>query len=345
VKKAEQAGVFHRKIKRGSPVQEKVIECNTKTHEFRRLQHVEEIHQARLDPDALIWLDLIDPTEEKLAKVQEVFKLHPLAVEDATHEHQRPKVEQYDNFYFVVFDAVHYRSTDRSIEAAEIDMFLGQNYLITVHEEEIPELAEVEQRWTRNVKQLDWGIGVLLYTLLDTIVDNYFPIVDALVEQAEDLEDLLFEGHSRDAQISLQIVRLKKQFTKLRRITTPQRNVLNTLTNRDSPLFHENVQIYFRDIYDHITRLSDTIDIYSDQLSSTMDANLSIISNDLNAVMRTLTVASIILMANSLVAGIYGMNFDNIPELHLYWGYFACLGVMVLITAVLVFFFKIRKWL
>ena len=131
----------------------------------------------------------------------------------------------------------------------------------------------------------------------------------------------------------------------MRRIATPERDVLNVLTNRDTPIFDEHATLYFRDVYDHITRLADTVDLYRDQLSTTMDANLSIVSNDLNKVMRTLTVASIILMADSLIAGIYGMNFDNIPELHLQYGYFGVLVLMALLSILLILLFRRLKWL
>ena len=194
------------------------------------------------------------------------------------------------------------------------------------------------------MKQLEWGVGVLLYTLLDTIVDRYFPVIDELVNQAEELEDRLFTGVVRQASFTQELLELRKHFLALRRIATPERDVLNILTNRDNPIFDEHALIYFRDIYDHITRLADTIDLYRDQLSTTMDANLSIVSNDLNKVMRTLTAASIILMANSLLAGIWGMNFVNIPELRLQFGYYGALALMIVVSLLLLLFFKRLKW-
>jgi magnesium transporter len=254
-------------------------------------------------------------------------------------------VEEYQNFYFVVFYSVSLTEDKRGLDTCELDLFLGDNYLITVHNGHILELDEVEQRWTRNVKQLEWGIGVLLYTMLDTIVDRYFPVVDELVDRAEELEDNLFAGTVRQTAFTQEILELKKFFLRLRRIATPERDVLNVLTNRDNPIFDEHVLVYFRDIYDHITRLADTIDLYRDQLSSTMDANLSIVSNDLNKVMRTLTSASIILMADALLAGIWGMNFVNIPELHWQYGYFAALAFMAVISLLLLAFFRRLRWI
>jgi magnesium transporter len=323
----------------------KAIQCNIQEHNFRHVTSIEQASEVKNNPDTILWLDLQNPTEEELAELGKQFKLHPLAIEDASHEHQRPKVEEYEHFYFVVFYAINLNRENQELNVGEIDMFLGANYLITVHDKPLHELDEVEQRWTRNVKQLEWGIGVLLYTMLDTIVDRYFPVVEELVDQVEELEDRLFAGDIRQITFTQQLLQLKKQFLALRRIAAPERDVLNVLTNRDNPLFDEHASIYFRDVYDHITRLADTVDLYRDQLGTTMDANLSIVSNDLNKVMRTLTAASIILMVDSLLAGIWGMNFINIPELHLQYGYFGALALMALLSILLILFFKYLRWL
>src|SRR5579884_2572960 len=326
------------------PAMLKAIHCDTQDHVFRHLTSLEQAREVKDLPNALLWLDLQSPSEQELVKLGQEFALHPLAIEDASREHQRPKVEEYEHFYFVVFYSASLDANAAGLDICELDMFLGKNYLITVHNGHILELDEVEQRWTRNAKQLEWGVGVLLYRLLDSIVDNYFPVVDQLVTQAEELEDRLFSGSVRQAAFTQELLNLRKQFLALRRIASPERDVLNMLTNRDNPIFDEHALLYFRDVYDHITRLADTVDLYRDQLSSTMDANLSIVSNDLNKVMRTLTSASIILMVDSLLAGIWGMNFVNIPELHWQYGYFAALAVMIVLSILLLLFFRRLKW-
>jgi magnesium transporter len=323
----------------------KAIKCNTQEHTFQRVTSIEQASTVKDIPDAVLWLDLQSPPQQELDKLRQEFHLHPLAIEDASHEHQRPKVEEYENFYFVVFYAVHLKEDRTGLDVAELDMFLGQNYLVTIHYQPVPELDEAERRWTRNVKQLEWGVGVLLYSLLDTLVDGYFPVVDELADRIEELEDSLFSRSERQNVITQKLLELKKDFLPLRRIVTPERDVMNNLTNRDSPIFEKHTLVYFRDIYDHISRLTDALDLYRDQLSTTMDANLSIISNDLNVVMRTLTSASIILMVDSLLAGIWGMNFEFIPELHLRYGYFGALTLMALTSIILLFVFKRLKWL
>jgi len=323
----------------------KAIHCNTQDHAFHVHTDIEQIDQIRAEPDSLLWLDLQNPTESELAKIEKVFQLHPLAIEDATREHQRPKVEAYDNFYFMVCYTAHVNEYTHEMKGSVVGVFIGKVYMITVHHHPAADLHEVEQRWTRNQEQTVVGIGSLLYAFLDTIVDGYFPLVDRLVDEAEDIEDSMFAGSARERALSLKILTLKKEFLTLRRIITPERDVLNVLTNRDSPVLHESSMIYFRDVYDHITRLAETIDLYRDQLSSIMDTNLSITSNELNKVMRTMTAASIILMVDALISGIYGMNFTNMPELHLEYGYYGALALMAVITIALIIYFRVRKWL
>lgn len=324
----------------------KSITCDTHQHIFTEVSDIDRLAELIGDPARVLWLDLLSPSEQELETLAGIFRLHPLAVEDASREHQRPKVEEYEHFDFLVFHTVKFSEDDHVLITGELDIFVGANYLITVHAEPAPELAEVEQRWKRSNSQLEKGVGILLYSLLDTIVDRYFPVVDELVDQAEALEARMFAGAGkpRERQLTLDLLALKKQFLTFRRIATPERDVLNVLTNRDSPFFTEHVAVYFRDVYDHVTRLADTLDLYRDQLSTIMDANLSLVSNELNKVMRTLTAMSIILMFDALLAGIYGMNFENMPELKWQYGYFGLLAFMALASVLLVLFFRRLKW-
>ncbi|GHO77084.1 magnesium transport protein CorA [Ktedonobacter sp. SOSP1-85] len=320
--------------------------CDKKQQTFHSITDLNELSQFKDNDDIFLWVDLQDPTKEELAKLGVEFQLHPLALEDATHEHQRPKIEEYDNFYFVVFYAAHLETETGELDLREIDIFLNKHYLLTVHEKPIEDLKEIQLRWTRNVQQLHWGTGILLYSFLDTLVDDYFPVVDALVDQTEEIEDQLYlqQGQLRERDTALKLLTLRKKFLALRRVVTPQRDILNVLTNHDSSIFDERINIYFRDIYDHITRLADTVDLYRDQLSSTMDANLTVASNELNKVMRTMTAASIILMVDALIPGIYGMNFENIPELKWEYGYFAVLFLMLGLTIGLFLVFRRLRW-
>ena len=343
------------------PSARKAIACDIDTHTFMDIDDPEELRHAANDDTVHIWLDLSHPSAEEMAHLAERLHLHPLAVEDALTGHQRPKIEEYDGFFFLVFYALTQHDgaangsaaaaggalidDDGSVKTQELRVFVGKHYLLTVHDDPIPALDEAERRWKRNEQQAEWGAGILLYSLLDSIVDQYFPTLDALVERAEDLDERIFASRRRERGITYELLSLKRAFLELRRIISPERDVLNVLTNRDSPVFNQHTLVYFRDVYDHIARVSDTLDLYRDQLTSTMDASLAIASNDLNVVMRTLTSVTIILMSASLIAGIYGMNFVNIPELHWGFGYLYALVLMAAVSLALWYYFKRVHWL
>jgi magnesium transporter len=354
------------------PSARKAVACDTATHRFWNIDDPESLRHAASDDAIHVWLDLSHPSVEEMDHLAQRLQLHPLAVEDALTGHQRPKIEEYDGFFFLVFYALTQTSAtpdgatpdgaansaapgsdnaaaavddNGNVRTQELRVFVGKHYLLTVHDDPIPALDEAEQRWKRNTQEATWGSGILLYSLLDSIVDQYFPVLDALVERAEDLDERIFASRRRPRTFTYDLLALKRVFLELRRIISPERDVLNVLTNRDSPVFNQHTLIYFRDVYDHIARVSDTLDLYRDQLTSTMDASLAIASNDLNVVMRTLTSVTIILMSASLIAGIYGMNFVNIPELHWGFGYFYALALMAAISLALWYYFRRVHWL
>ena len=211
------------------------------------------------------------------------------------------------------------------------------------HRSAVPETAD---RWCENVeRQGNRGIGLLVYSLLDSIVDGYFPVVDDLADRIEDLEAGVFAegGSSRDEQAA--IFALKKDLLAIRRVLGPERDVMNVLVRRDAPVFGGEEVVYFQDVYDHILRVTDAIDTYRDLLSSALDAHLSMTSYHLNEVVKRLTSSSIILMSMTLIAGIYGMNFAHMPELDWRLGYAWALGLMVAVGAALVALFRRIDWL
>jgi magnesium transporter len=320
------------------------LHCDTNDGVFHNLQDIDQISELRTNQKHIFWLDLFSPTHQELTKIGQEFNFHSLAIEDAINPHQRPKVDDYKDFFLVVFYSVRLSEDKESLVIAELKIFIGPNYLVTVHYERIPELEEAERRWKRNTAGIEHDIFVVLYSIFDSIVDNYFPVADELAEQAEEIEDLIFEGRVKQREVTLRLLSLKKLFMQMRRVVAPERDVLSLLTNRDSPVFKAEAVVYFRDVYDHLVRVADSLDVYRDQLSTTMDASLSIASNELNKVMRTLTATSIILMTDAMIAGIYGMNFENMPELHWDFGYFGALGLMFVISVGLAIFFLRKKW-
>lgn len=293
--------------------------------------------------DHFVWLDLEDPQPKDIALLQEEFGFHPLAIEDATRAHERPKVDAYDNYYFLVFYALQYDATDNQLGTRAISLFVGKNYLVSVHHGGMPVIDETIRRWQGHQAEFDRNAGALLYALLDSIVDDYFPVIDQLANRVEGLEEQIFEHYHEEAL--QEVFRLKRDLLNVRRIVAPERDVLNILIRREVPIFERNTIQYLQDIYDHIIRVTDSIDTYRDLLSSALDAFLSVQSNRLNQVVKALTIASIVLMSNALIAGIYGMNFEFMPELGWRYGYPFALGLMAVISVALIFFFRRIRWL
>lgn len=312
-----------------------------------------EIAPLLADEQNILWLDLANPTPDDLQTLASEFGFHPLAIEDATKAHQRPKIDRYDDFYFVVFYDIDYVEDRDLIDEHELDIFVGKNFLITVHYETIDEIAEVAERFHRNLERIERGIGVLLYSLLDTIVDHYFPIADRIGDRIEQMERRVYttRNHRERAGLQEDIFALRRELLHMRRVIDPERDVLATLVRRDLPIISKKASLYFQDIHDHLLRVTDAVDVYRDLLSSVLDSYHSMSANNLNQVMRVLTSCSIILMSVTFIAGIYGMNFNpeasplNMPELNARYGYVGSLVAMAVVATVLAYLFRRKGWL
>jgi magnesium transporter len=302
----------------------------------------EDLSELITQKQTSIWVDVVDPTPEEIARIGEEFHFHPLALEDVARGGQRPKVDQYDGYQFIAFYGLTI-SADRC-QSREVDIFLGKHYMVTFHKSDLPVIAEITERWRTNAEKLgNHGIGFLLHSLLDALVDEYFPVLDDIAERSERLEEAIILAGQPTLQA--EILRLRRELLLIRRVAGPERDVLNVLIRRDPPLFGSKEIVYFQDIYDHLLRVTDTVDIYRDMLSSVLDANLSMVSYTLNVVVKRLTSYSIILMSISIIAGIYGMNFVFMPELDWHWGYPFALGLMVVVAAAEVGLFRRIGWL
>jgi magnesium transporter len=312
-------------------------------HHLREDVPEEEISDLLAAPHNLVWIDLTAPAPGALERLRVECQLHPLAIEDAQGQHQRPKVDEYEAFYFVVFYVAQLDPRSGVIQTQEVDLFLGPNYLITLHQEPVSQIEESMTRWRRNAAELGDHLGALLYSLFDSMVDSYFPVLDHLGDQVDDVQEAIFAHPTRRTLQSLS--QLRRDLLAIRRVLAPEREVINTLIRRDRPILATSTIVYFHDIYDHVVRLIDTVDTYRDLLGTATDSYLSVTSNNLNEVMKTLTGWSIILMSATLVAGIYGMNFVFMPELHWPFGYPIALAIMALIAGLLYRYFRRRGWL
>lgn len=294
-----------------------------------------------LEHDSLLWLDITAPQAEDLRLLEEEFHLHPLALEEMLTPHPRPKCMEFAKAYVLVMFAVD-AAANLELHFREVVIYMGTNFLVTTHNEPFPEIEECVRRWRANAMPHKEAIAAPLYSLLDTLVDGYFPVIDQITEMVESVEDHIFAG-DRPVQ-GQEIFRLKKDLLALRRVVSGQRDALNLILRQDLPIIPEASLLYFQSVYDHLVRLVESVDTYRDLLSSAMDLHLSVLSNRMNQVMKTLTVISTILMSASLIAGIYGMNFENMPELHTRYGYYGALGGMAAIAGLLVVYFKRKNW-
>ncbi|MGH9903110.1 MAG: magnesium/cobalt transporter CorA [Pyrinomonadaceae bacterium] len=291
----------------------------------------------------VVWADVSDPTSEDFNKLAEEFNFHPLSIEDCRNTHQRPKVEEYPGYYFIVLYEAELSGPRDNLELRELNIFLGANYLVTVHSRPIRAVQTAARLWPEWTDRSDQGAGLLAYLLIDSVVDDYMPLLDILSERIDELEDQIF-GDFRPEAIQ-HIFRVKKQLLYLRRTIAPLRDVFNTMLRREQPIFPRETHVYFQDVFDHIIRVADTVDSLRDMLSSTMDAYLSVSGNRMNMVMKRLTSVATILMSVTLIAGIYGMNFEHMPELKWKYGYiFALLSILGVGFGLYLYLRKVR-WL
>jgi magnesium transporter len=302
-----------------------------------------EISEYCLSERNVVWADVSDPTSQDFADLAEEFGFHPLSIEDCRNEHQRPKVEEFPGYYFIVLYEAELSGPQDRLELRELNIFLGANYLVTVHSRPIRAIGTAARLWHEWTDRAEQGAGLLAYLLMDAIVDDYLPLLDILSDRMDDLEDQIF-GTFRPESIE-DIFRIKKQLLHLRRSITPLRDVFNTMLRREQPIFAREIYVYFQDVFDHLIRVADTIDTMRDMLGSTMDAYLSVQGNRMNIIMKRLTSIATILMSVTLIAGIYGMNFGQMPELGWKYGYVFALSWMLVIGLVLYFYFKRRNWL
>ena len=289
-----------------------------------------------------VWIGLHEPSEELLAKIQHEFGLHELAIEDAARAHQRPKLEEYGTCLFVVLRTA--QLADGKAQFGETHLFVGPNYVVSIrHGPSVP-YTEVRTRAESCPHLLTKGPGFVLYSIMDFVVDRYFPIVDACEDRLEAIENRIF-GDGFRREITEEIYDLKRNLVALKRAVAPLMEVCNRLVRYDLALVPEDVRVYFRDVYDHVVRINETVDNLRELLTTALEANLSLISVRQNEVMKQLAAWAAILAVPTMIAGVYGMNFEFMPELHWRWGYEAVVATMLLGSAGLWTWFRRVGWL
>lgn len=304
-----------------------------------------EIKEILSAGDQTLWVDVEKPTEEDFTLLVEQFGFHPLAMEDVRKQNQRAKADQYEGYLFLslrTWGGFQSATDDIAEVTEEVDVFLGKNYLVTIHQKQCAPVAETRRRWREHPDLISRQPAFLLYELLDTLVDDFFPAIDGLDAEIDTLETSIY---SAAANIDVApALRMKKKLLLLRQSIAPMRDLLNQLLRSDQALIPADARLYFQDVYDHALRQVEQVDLHRDILSGVLDAIVAQTSNRLNQVMKTMTAVSTILMSASLITGVYGMNFDHMPELHLRYGYAGALAAMGGVAAVLTWFFRRIKW-
>jgi magnesium transporter len=336
--------VVHVGEERHEPVKLSVIKYDGTNFEEKTDCKVEEAFKLR-SKSSVTWLNIDGVHQpEIIEQVGKSFGLHPLVAEDIASTGQRPKMEDFDDYIFIVVRMFRFDGEEGETRSEQISIILGADFVISFQEREGDVFDAIRERLRNNKGKIrKLGADYLAYALIDAIVDNYFMILENLGEAVEDIEDRLVTNPTSE---TLQTIHdLKREMIFLRKSVWPLREVINRMERSESPLINKSTFVYLRDVYDHTIQIMDAVDTFRDMLSGMLDIYLSSVSNRMNEVMKVLTVIATIFIPLTFVAGIYGMNFRYMPELGLTWGYPAVLVLMLVVALLMVMFFRRKKWI
>jgi magnesium transporter len=305
----------------------------------------EQLPELLKDKSSVVWVDMDAPTTDDERILLDVFKFHPLTVEDCRENRHYPKIEEFPDYVYFIVHGVTADTSPEAFNTIELDGFLGPNYVITYHHDTFRSINNVKQLLRTSPVACQRGAPFLLHQILDQVVDYYSPILDSFDEKIDLLEDNIFALKKPNNQILAEIMDLKRGVLRLRRISTKQMDILYRMSRGEFHLIPPEMLPFYRDIYDHLVRVTDLAESYRDLIGGSLDAYLSVVSNRLNEIMKVLTIFSAVMLPLTFIAGVYGMNFENMPELHSRYGYYAAWGLMILVAIVMLGFFWRRGWI
>jgi magnesium transporter len=309
------------------------------------VRSVERVEPSWLDPSSktTVWVDLAAPTADELRVLADVFHFHPLSIEDARSSLQFPKVEPYDGYLYVVLHGINEGKGRQAFATRDVDFFIGPTFLVTVHDGESTSLAHLRDLCDRHDRMLSEGAVGLFHRIVDTMVDHYRPVIEALEARIDTLEEEAFTGQS---QMARRIVKVRHELAEMRRVLMPQRDVIGRLARREFAAISDEMAYRFRDVYDHVVRLADEAILFQDRVTGILEVNLASISNRLNQVMKVLTVMSTIFLPLTVLSGMWGMN---VPLPHFPGGdaaqFWWVAGAMVAIAVAMLAFFRRNRWM
>jgi magnesium transporter len=309
-----------------------------------RLDDLHAISEVLREPDTFVWLDAVEPQIEDLQLIADEFGLHPLAIEDAVKAHQRPKIEAYDSSYFVI---VHGLSKERGeLVVHEIAIFAGAKFIVTVRDRPEFPLDEIQRRWDASRNLLRHNSAALLYTILDTVVDGYTPIAESFEEHVEILESALLEQERRTDDVLLEILKMKNDLARFRHAAVPLRDVLTPIMRGDLHLFADDELPYYRDVYDHVSRVVDQMDIARDLINNARETHIALASHRQQEAARQLTITATIFLPLTFITGFFGQNFgfmvEHVASARAFWG--LGVGGEVVALCILLAYFRYKRW-
>jgi magnesium transporter len=314
-------------------------------HQNGQTHVVDRVEREWLDPasGATLWVDLKAPGDAERRLLSDVFGFHPLSVDDAVSALQFPKIETYPGYLYVVLHGIDAKPQHTQFATRDVDFFLGRNYLVTVHDGDSRSINAVHDMCTRHEHVLKEGPVALMHRIVDRMVDNYRPVFEEIEGRLGRLEEEAFAGHER---LSQRVMRLKRDVSAMRRVLVPQRDAIGRLARREFPMISDEMSYRFRDVYDHVVRLTEEAVLFHDRITGIFEVNLSSVSNRLNQVMKLLTVMSTIFLPLTVLTGMWGMNitiphFPGGPDVQFWWIF----GLMIVICLAMLVFFRRNKWL
>ncbi len=322
-----------------------IVDCAIYDQGERREEKLEprQAYHASREPGAFVWIGLHEPTEEEFDSIQREFELHELAVEDAINAHQRPKLETYGDTIFLVLKTARYIDPKEIVQFGEILVFLGEDFIVTVRHGEATSLKGVREELERRPELLGHGPGAVLHAIVDRVVDDYAPAVSGLEEDIEEVENSVFSSERTNP--AERIYRLKRETHEFHRAASPLLEPMDRLTGGRVDQIHPEVETYFQDVNDHLARVNDRLEAMGDSLTSILQANLAQVTVQQNDDVRRISAIVAIIAVPTMIAGIYGMNFEHMPELKSTLGYPLVLALMLVLCLALYRYFRRAGWL
>ncbi|MDY6907777.1 MAG: magnesium/cobalt transporter CorA [Chloroflexota bacterium] len=291
----------------------------------------------------LLWIDICETTDEDARLLEQAFSFHHLAIEDCVSDRVHPpKIDDFGDYLFIIVHGINHTTESDIVQTAELALFLGPHYVVSTHKTHLYSVESVRRMVEDRGRPMRRGATFLAHSLIDALIDNVLPTIDKMSEFAEDIEEEVIRAPQLSSLES--VIKLKRSALRIHRVMAPQRETINQLSRGEFAMVGEDALIFFRDIYDHVVRIEELNQSIRDRADYIMSTYLSSVANRQNETMRVLSIVATIFMPLTLVAAIYGMNFDNMPELHVSWAYFAVLGFMAVIALGAIYMFWAKSW-